>query len=95
MPLRSFMALAFSLAVGHQALAQQDNDPVAITRDYKAARRDDRWSAGTLLAGTGAFALGVYWRFIRQPAPGRPARIGLAPSLTSDHAGLALRVTLP
>jgi len=74
---------------------QHDNDPLLIARDYDAAKRDDRWSAATLLAGTGAFAIGVYWRFIRHPAPTRPSRVGIAPSITPDHAGLALRVALP
>jgi len=74
---------------------QHDDDPLAIAKDYDAARRDDRWSAGTLLAGTGAFALGVYWRFIRHPAPARLSRVGVVPSITPAHAGLAVRVALP
>jgi hypothetical protein len=71
---------------------QGDSDPVAIARDYDAAHTNDRWSAGTLLAGTGLLALGVYWRFIHRPAS--TSRVGVVPSLSPDHAGLALRVAL-
>src|SRR5262249_12010034 len=77
---------------------QSDSDPVAIERDFDTARRDDRWSAGLLLGGTGALALGVYWRFIRHPSGEggeRIERVGVVPSVTADHAGLALRVALP
>ena len=71
---------------------QSDNDPVAIQRDYDAARKNDRWSAGTLLAGTGALALGVYWRFVHDPSRPRVSRIGLTPTVAPDHAALALTV---
>lgn len=72
---------------------QGDSDPAAIARDYAAARTNDRWSAGTLLAGTGALALGVYWRFIHRPAAA--SRVGVVPTLAPDRVGLALRVALP
>ncbi len=74
---------------------QDDGDPARIQGDYDTARKDDRISAALLLGGTGALALGVYWRFIHHSRDASPARIGIAPSLTSHHAGLALRVALP
>ena len=71
------------------------SDPVEISAAYDEARRFDRWSAGTLLAGTGALALGVYWRFIHYPSPARGAALDLEPVITPRHAGLALAVRWP
>jgi hypothetical protein len=75
---------------------QNDTDPARIARDYDAARRDDRWSAGFLLGGTGALALGVYWRFVHHRNPTSPeTRLGVATSFAPGRARLALRVDLP
>ena len=71
------------------------SDPAAITSAYDDARRLDHWSAGTLLAGTGVIALGVYWRFIRRPPPARGLSLELEPDLTPRHAALALAVRWP
>ncbi|MEP7028134.1 MAG: hypothetical protein ABI960_06025 [Candidatus Eisenbacteria bacterium] len=73
------------------------SDPGAIKTAYDDARRLDHWSAGVLLAGTGALALGVYWRFIRRPAAPRGAALEfeVEPHLTPHHAGLALSLRFP
>ena len=70
-------------------------EPAQITSDYDEARRLDRWSAAALLTGTGALALGIYWRFVERPEPARGATLELEPSLTPHHAGLALAVRFP
>jgi hypothetical protein len=70
-------------------------DPAQITKDYDEAERLDKWSAATLLAGTGALALGVYWRFIKHPESSKGASIDLEPSFSPRHAGLALAVRFP
>jgi len=89
-------SFVFSAAADHAYRRYQgDSDPAQITRDYDTAHRDDRISAALLLGGTGALALGVYWRFIHHGPSASASRLGLAPSLTPDHAGLALRVALP
>jgi hypothetical protein len=89
-------SFVFSAAADHAyERYRNDTDPTRIEKDYGTARRDDRWSAGLLLGGTGALALGVYWRFLRHPNSSRASRLGVAPSITPDHAGLALRVDLP
>ncbi len=69
---------------------QEGSDPAAITAAYDEAHRLDRLSAASLLAGTGALALGVYWRFIRRPNPARGASLDLEPILDPHRAGLAL-----
>jgi len=70
-------------------------DPEQITKDFNQAENLDKWSAATLLAGTGALALGVYWRFIHHPEPKTGATLDLEPSLSPRHAGLALAVRFP
>lgn len=70
-------------------------DPSQISKDFDEAERLDKWSAATLLAGTGAMALGVYWRFIHHPESKKGASIDLEPSFSSRHAGLALAVRFP
>ena len=70
-------------------------DPVQISEDFAEAERLDKWSAGTLLAGTGALALGIYWRFVKRPEPRSGATLELEPSLSPTHAGLALAFRFP
>lgn len=70
-------------------------DPDQITQDFDEAETLDKWSAATLLAGTGALALGVYWRFIHHPEPKKGATLDLEPSLSPRHAGLALALRFP
>jgi hypothetical protein len=70
-------------------------DPVQIGEDFAQAERLDKWSAVTLLAGTGALALGVYWRFIKRPPSRSGATLELEPSLSPTHAGLALALRFP
>ena len=70
-------------------------DPAQITQDFDEAERLDKWSAATLLAGTGALALGVYWRFIHHPETRSGASLELAPSVSKAHVGLALAVRFP
>ena len=70
-------------------------DPSQISKDFDEAERLDTWSAATLLAGTGALALGVYWRFIKHPEPSKGASLELEPSFSPTHAGLALAVRFP
>ena len=70
-------------------------DPDQITKDFDKAENLDTWSAATLLVGTGALALGVYWRFIHHPDSRKGATLDLEPSLTPQHAGLALAVRFP
>ena len=70
-------------------------DPVQIGQDFDQAERLDKWSAVTLLAGTGALALGVYWRFVKRPEPRTGATLELEPSLSPTHAGLALALRFP
>lgn len=70
-------------------------DPAQITADFEEAERLDKWSAGVLLAGTGALALGVYWRFIRRPESKSGASLELEPSISPTHAGLALAFRFP
>jgi len=70
-------------------------DPEQITKDFNQAENLDKWSAATLLAGTGALALGVYWRFIHHPETKSGATLDHEPSLSPRHAGLALAVRFP
>jgi len=70
-------------------------DPVQIGEDFAEAERLDKWSAVTLLAGTGALALGVYWRFVKRPEPRTGTSLELEPSLSPTHAGLALALRFP
>lgn len=70
-------------------------DPDQITKDFDEAETLDKWSAATLLAGTGALALGVYWRFIHHSEPKKGATLDLEPSLSPRHAGLALALRFP
>jgi hypothetical protein len=70
-------------------------DPVHISEDFEEAERLDKWSAVTLLAGTGALALGIYWRFVKRPESRTGASLELEPSLTPTHAGLALALRFP
>jgi len=70
-------------------------DPIQIGEDFAEAERLDKWSAVTLLAGTGALALGVYWRFVKRPEPRSGATLDLEPSLSPTHAGLALALRFP
>ena len=70
-------------------------DPVQIGEDFAEAERLDKWSAVTLLAGTGALALGVYWRFVRRPESRTGTSLGLEPHLSPTHAGLALALRFP
>lgn len=70
-------------------------EPSQIKSDFHEAERLDHWSAATLLAGTGALALGIYWRFVQRPDATRGAALELEPSLTPHHAGLALAVRFP
>ena len=74
---------------------QTGSDPVQIGEDFAEAERLDKWSAVTLLAGTGALALGVYWRFVKRPEPRTGATLELEPSLSPTHAGLALALRFP
>jgi hypothetical protein len=104
---RAYVALGAGIALAATSFVLSDradraygrylaaSDPVEIAAAYDDARRFDRWSAGTLLAGTGALALGVYWRFIRRPSPVHGAALDLEPVITSRHAGLALAVRWP
>ena len=71
------------------------SDPGSITAAYDDARRLDHMSAGLLLAGTGALALGVYWRFIHRPASTRGALLEVEPTLTPHRVGLALSLRFP
>src|SRR5690349_20428000 len=71
------------------------SDPSLISKDFDEAERLDKWSAATLLAGTGALALGVYWRFIHRPESKKGASLELEPSFSPRHAGLALAVRFP
>jgi hypothetical protein len=73
----------------------EGTDPSQISSDFHEAERLDKWSAATLLAGTGALALGVYWRFIRRPDSKTSSSLDLEPSFTPRHAGLALAVRFP
>jgi hypothetical protein len=70
-------------------------DPEQITSDFDEAETLDKVSAATLLAGTGALALGVYWRFVRRPEARSGTSFELEPSLSPTHAGLALAVRFP
>jgi len=70
-------------------------DPVQISEDFDEAESLDKWSAVTLLAGTGALALGVYWRFVKRPESRSGATLDLEPSLSPTHAGLALALRFP
>jgi hypothetical protein len=69
--------------------------PAQISADFEEAERLDKWSAGVLLAGTGALALGVYWRFVRRPEPKSGASLELEPHISPTHAGLALALRFP
>lgn len=71
------------------------SDPGSISAAYDDARHLDHLSAGLLLAGTGALALGVYWRFIHRPASARGALLEVEPTLTPHHAGIALSLRFP
>jgi hypothetical protein len=71
------------------------SDPAEITSAYDDAARLDHWSAGLLLAGTSALALGVYWRFIQRPPPANTTSFDVEPHVTAHHAGLALALRWP
>jgi hypothetical protein len=104
---RAYVAFAAgaALTVGSFALQQSadhaydrylaSSDPAAITSAYGDAKRFDHWSAAALLAGTGALALGVYWRFIHRPGGARGAALELEPVLGDGHAGLSLAIRWP
>jgi len=99
---RAYIAFAAgaALTVGSFALQRSadraydrylvSTDPSDITSAYDEARRLDRWSAVTLLAGTGGLALGIYWRFIHRPSAARGATLEVEPVLTPHQTGLAL-----
>jgi hypothetical protein len=99
---RAYVAFAAgaALTVGSFALQRSadraydrylvSTDPEGITSAYDEAHRLDRWSAVTLLAGTGGLALGVYWRFIHRPSAERGATLEVEPVLTPHQSGLAL-----
>lgn len=71
------------------------SDPGSISTAYDNARRLDHQSAGALLAGTGAIALGVYWRFLRRSTATRGASLEVEPHVTPRHAGFALAIRWP
>lgn len=54
-----------------------ETDPARLEDRYNSARRLDRLSAGTLIAGQAGLALGLYWRFLHRP---RAAQATLAPA---------------
>ena len=54
-----------------------ETDPTRLEDRYNAARRLDRLSAATLIAGQAGLALGLYWRFLHHP---RTAQAPLAPA---------------
>ena len=78
-------------------------DPTAIEDAYQDAENLDRLSAGTLLVGTSALVLGVYWRFVKKPGPPSHAMlespsgldVTLQPAFDRRHVGLALAVRWP
>ena len=54
-----------------------ETDPARLEDRYDTARRLDRLSAGTLIAGQAGLALGLYWRFLHHP---RDAQSSLTPA---------------
>jgi hypothetical protein len=78
-------------------------DPTEIEDAYQDAESLDHLSAGTLLVGTSALVLGVYWRFVKKP--GTPSHamlesssgldVTLQPAFDRRHVGLALAVSWP
>jgi hypothetical protein len=74
-----------------------ETDPSRLEDAYQEARRMDRLSAATLIAGQAGLALGVYWRFLRTPRASADARAprpawSVGPRLGPRGAGLALDV---
>ena len=72
---------------------QDATDLGEIDRQYGRARRFDRLSAASLVAGQGAIALGIYWRFLRHPHTTRA--FGVTPFLDAHHVGLAFACRFP
>jgi hypothetical protein len=72
-----------------------ETDPARLEDRYDSARRLDRLSAGTLIAGQAALALGLYWRFLHHPRSS-PARLApawsVAPYAGADGPGVVLDV---
>jgi hypothetical protein len=72
-----------------------ETDPARLEDDYQRARRGDRLSAASLIAGQAGFALGIYWRFLRHPREAGARTMptwGVTPRLDSAGAGLAVDV---
>ena len=72
-----------------------ETDPARLEDDYQAARRMDRMSAASLIAGQAGLALGVYWRFLHHAGEAGVRTTptwGVTPQLGPDGAGLALDV---
>lgn len=74
-----------------------ETDPARLEDAYQAARRNDRLSAATLIAGQAGLALGVYWRFLHRPGghaalQRAAATWRVAPRFAPDGAGLAIDV---
>ena len=72
-----------------------ETDPARLEDAYQAAKRKDRLSAASLIAGQAGFALGIYWRFLHHKGEARARTTpswGVAPRLGPTGAGLSVDV---
>jgi hypothetical protein len=72
-----------------------ETDPGNLEDHYQDAKTLDRMSAGMLIAGQAAIALGIYWGFIQRPKEAPVRTFGIAPDLAPGRAGVAIVVPLP